>query len=585
MPARAACTLVLVIAWATATHADGLFPLGVYWPQERVGWLAQKAGLDPWEYSERVIARLHDEHHCNLIWTVNIGTEDLKRLCGLAAKHGVQVAGTPEPVIWWRQQRTPEFAVKCAEESAKRLADAEGFYGYVLIDEPRAWELPYLDAIRAELSRLDPKHPTIMVTMRGDTPAAIQRTEFRIVTSDIYPFFADRSPNGPNPAHVSRAYYRLCGQAFGEQCRARQKTFWMMPQAFNEIWGDWHYNAEGHCIAQPGAYLHWRMPTVGETRWQTWEAVANGARGVVFFVLFPPGNDRTADSPPGEPQDNPFPKIAEVVDTGQPAALLNADSTSTPQLTAMGEEFAALQKLSPVLQGLRVSPFPAAFAQPPLHVRTLRDEAGNLYAAIVNDNTDQPTTGEIGILPGIASLRDLKREADVALAPDGEDAVLHASLELAPGEGTLLQLVAEAARRPLATCIEDFAAPQTTGTLEGGEARARRLPWGVGWEYEVVPSTEGTPATLTCDIATLTGDPKVHRPSGPIFLVYEGRKPAEGDGVELGLSTDGEAFTTASTDQFGAPTALPNGVTRVRFTVSGAAALTGLCVVATEREP
>ncbi|MBM3497915.1 MAG: hypothetical protein FJX74_04510 [Armatimonadetes bacterium] len=547
-----------------------------------MAWLAEKAGLDPWEYQDRVLARLHHEHHCNMIWVVNIGTDDLIRLCGLAAKHDMVVVGTPEPVIWWRQNRTPEFALKCAEESVKRLAEVEGFGGYVLIDEPRAWELSYLDAIRAELERLDPQHPTIMVTMRGDTPAAIARTNFGIITSDIYPFFADGSPNGPNPAPVSRAYYRLCAQAFGEQCQARGKTFWMMPQCYNEIWGDWHYGADGHCVAQPGCYLHWRTPTVGEMRWQTWEAVANGARGVVYFVLFPPGNDRTADSPPGQPQDNPFPKTTETVDTGQPAALLNADSSATPQLTAMGEDFAALQELAPLLQGLRLSPFPIAFAQPPLHARTLRDGAGNLYAAVVNDNTDAPTTGEVALLPGLSGLRDLKREADTALT-SGDDALLRASIELAPGEGTLLQLVAEPGRRPVATCVEDFTTPLITGRLEGGEVRARVLGWGVGWEYEVVQTADGNPATLTCDIATLTGDPKVHRPSGPIFLVYEGRAAGEGSGVEVSFSTDGESFATVGTDQFGVPVVIPNGASDVRFTVSNGGALAQFSGIATEK--
>ena len=565
-----------------AAHAADAMPLGVYWPQERVGWLAQKAGLDPWEYQDQVLARLH-EQHCNLVWVVNIGTGDLIRLCGLAAKHEMVVVGTPEPVIWWRQHRTPEFAVKCAEESVKRLADAPGFGGYVLIDEPRAWELPYLDAIRAELERLDPQHPTIMVTMRGDTPPAIQRTGFGIITSDIYPFFADKSPNGPNPAPVSRGYYRLCAEAFGEQCQARRKALWMMPQAFSEIWGDWYYDAQGHCIAQSGAYLHWRMPTVGETRWQIWEALANGAQGVIFFVLFPPGNDRTADSPPGSPQDNPFPRIAETVNTGQPAALLNADSTDTPQLTAMGEEFAAIERPTPILRGLQLNPFSAVFVQSPLHARTLRDDAGNLHAVIVNDNTDEPTTGEIAVLPGIAGLRDLEHEADVALTAGDQDALLHATLDLAPGDGTLLQLVAEPARRPIPACVEDFTAPQITGALDGGQVSARRLPWGVGWEYEVVQSAEGTSATLTCDIVTLTGDPKVHRPSGPIFIVYEGRKAAEGDGVELSFSTDGQTFTRASVDEFGRPTVIPTGVSHVRFTVGNGAGLAGFCVVATEK--
>ena len=81
-------------------------------------------------------------------------------------------------VYWWRQHRTPEFVVRCAEQTVEDFARTDGLYAYVLVDEPRAWELTYLDAIRRELARLDPSRETLMVTMRGDTPPAIDRTGY-----------------------------------------------------------------------------------------------------------------------------------------------------------------------------------------------------------------------------------------------------------------------------------------------------------------------------------------------------------------------------------------------------------------------
>ena len=561
------------------------FPRGVYWPQERVAWLAERAGVDRWEYMDRLLADLHDKHHCNLIWTVNIGTDDLKRLCQMAAGHGIQVAGSVEPVLWWRQHRTPEFALKCAEETAKRLADTEGLQAYVLIDEPRAWELPYLDAIRRELAQIDDTRLTLMVTMRGDTPSAIHRTGFPIITSDIYPFFFKGDPNGPNPAPVSRAYYRLCTGAFGRQCQDAGKTFWIMPQAFMEVWGDWYYDAKMRVVAQPGAYLHWRMPTVGETRWQIWEGLAGGAKGVIFFVLFPPKNERAADSEPGPPADHPYPKISETRATGEPAALLNPDSSPTPQMVAMGEAFADVERLTPVLRGLRRGRFPAAFAEPPFHCRTLENDQGDLYAVVVNDDTGAAATGGVGVLPGIAQMRDLRAQTDLPLAAAGDGSLQRAELELGPGDGTLLQLVAEPARRPLAAAIEDFSTPLVTGSLEGAQVRVRRLPWGVGWEHEVVQADEAEdakPGTLTCSIAMLTGDPKVHRPSGPIYVVYQGRGAADNECVELGFSSDGEQFERASGDEFGRPVPVPRGVSHLRFTISNGGSLSGFCALATE---
>jgi hypothetical protein len=110
--------------------------------------------------------------------------------------------------------------------------------------------------------------------------------------------------------------------------------------------------------------------------------------------------------------------------------------------------------------------------------------------------------------------------------------------------------------------------------------------WGVGWAHEVLPiGGDGAkaPATLTCAVAALTGDPKVHRPSGPIFLIYRGRGKAGTESVELSFSPDGKTFARASVDEFGRPIALPGDAQQVRLTVAPGAALSGLCAIATEK--
>lgn len=574
--------LVMVALSCGNSYAAELFARGVYWPQERVAWLAARAGQEVWAYTDHLLGELHDRDHCNLIWAVNVSGGDLKRLAAAGAAHGVQVVGTPEPVIWWRQHRTPEFAVKCAQETATALSQTDGLYAYVLIDEPRPWELSYLDAIRRELAELDPTRPSLIVTMRPDTPAAIHRTGFPIITCDVYPFFFEGDPNGPNPAPASRRYYRETTESLGRQCVDAGKTFWVMPGAFSEIWGDWYYDDKMNVVAQPGAYLHWRMPTPGETRWQIWQGIAAGARGVVFFVLFPPGNDRTAQSAPTPPAGHPYPKITQTVTTSEPAALLHVNSSPTPQMTAMGEAFADLERLAPVLQSLRPSGCPAAFAREPLRARTFSDAQGNLYAAVVNDNTDAPVSGPITILPGIERVRNLRANSDIPLTPADRFGLQLATVTLEAGGGTLLQLVAEPARRPLATAQEDFSAPVLCGSVH--DARVRVLQSGTGWQHEVVQSDDADPpaaGTLTCDVSVLTGDPQAGRPSGPIYVVYQGRSDAF-ESVELSFSDDGQAFTRASVDEFDTPIPLPPQAKSVQFTLRQGGSLSGFTVIATE---
>ena len=565
--------LALLMPSPTAAQPSPDFPLGVYWPQERLAWLAEKAGMEKWEYSDQLLKRLAEDHHCNTIWTVNIGIDDLKQLCGLADKHGIGVAGSVPSVLWWRQHRTPEFAVRCAEHAVETFAETEGLAAYVLIDEPRMFELSYLDAVRREITLRDPTRDVITVTMRHDTPAAIHDTDFPVICSDIYPYYHHGDPNGPYLPHMSRGYYRNAADAFVEQCEARGKTYWMMPAAFEEIWGDWYYDEDQHIVAQPGAYLHSRMPTVGETRWQIWEAVASGCKAVVYFVLFPPGNDRTADSEPGPEPTHPHPKITEAQELGSPAALLNPDSTDTEQLVAMGEEFAEVRKLAPVLTELRRSPYPVAFSDEPLTCRTLRHTDGRLFVSVVNDDTNAEQSGEVRLLPGPTNARDLRLRMSLPFKPDAEGELISVPVRLQPGAGTLIEL--EGTRLPLATHVEDFETPGLPGKLESSEVKVVRKGWGVGWSYQLAQTDDATPGTMSCDVKTLTGDPTVHRPSGPHYIVYAGSE----EGVELAFSTDGEAFTPAIGAQ---PLILPRDATHLRFTLAEGATLSSFSAIATE---
>ena len=208
------CRLVRpVVVWglylAIAVGASGadLFPRGVYWPQERVGWMAEQAGVEFWTYVDQVMAELKAQH-CNFIWVVNSDIPSLQKLCAAGTAHDIQVAGNPvAPFYNWRQHRTPEFAVKAAQWSEEQLGETKGLYAYVHLDEPALEELAYLDTIRRELKHLDPARESLVVTMRPQTPATIDRTGFRIITCDVYPFFFEGDPNGPNP----RSAVSSCG--------------------------------------------------------------------------------------------------------------------------------------------------------------------------------------------------------------------------------------------------------------------------------------------------------------------------------------------------------------------------------------
>jgi len=47
-----------------------------------------------------------------------------------------------------------------------------------------------------------------------------------------------------------------------------------MPQSFADPQGPWWLDEQKLVVIEPGSYWHWRMPTVAEIHWQTWEAVS-----------------------------------------------------------------------------------------------------------------------------------------------------------------------------------------------------------------------------------------------------------------------------------------------------------------------
>ena len=536
---------------------------------------------------DRILGEL-EKNHCNFVWAANIDNEAANRLCELADKHRMEVALLPEAVhhpMRTRQAATPRAAAAAAAETFRTFGQVKGIWGYVLDDEPPIAALPYLEALETELLRLDATRPVTTVFRRTEAVPAIQRHQFGIVTYDSYPFGHERDPNLPNTPGASRQYYRHVNESLGRQCEKRGVTFWVMPGAFQEIWGNWYWSKEMTVVAEPGCYLHWRMPTVGETQWMVWEGLAGGAKGVVFFTLWPDRNfERTSADSPRNPEHlarakdpEAGPKIDKTLDTGQPGALLHVNSTPTPQLVAMGEAYQEVKKLAPVLQKLRFSNIPVVFSTNPFRTQTFRDGRGNLYAMVVNDNTDEPVESSLAVLPGIQAVRDLRQGKALKLVPGPRNGLQSTTVSLEAGGGTLLQLEATAASRPLAKLMEDFSTPITEASLERAELRIAPLVWGVGWKYEMVRSkdTGNMPGTVTY---------RVHHgwslhPSGPMYVVYQG-----GGDVQLSFSADGESFSLAKDQGFSTPIPIPAGAKHVRFTLLNAeSSLTGFATIATEK--
>jgi len=572
------------------------FPTGGYWPWERLPGAAQRAGVeDKWQYAESLLRELKTKHNWNTVWVLNIGPEDAKRFLRLAEEVGVWVlleVGFVTHHFYWISHASPEALRSTAKKTVEAFGGFKALAGYVFTDEPSIVNAGYLENMRREVKALDPERVCLTVTMIRDTGAAAHRTGLPVLVTDVYPFGYPRSPNLPNRPAASRGYYRVACEYFGELSARAGRRPWMMPQIFQAIWGLWYYDENQNVVAEAGAYLHWRMPSVGETRWQIWCALANHSKGVLFYVLFPPHHPRKKGEPQkrvAKPQDN-WPKTAKDLHTGNSRAMLFPDGAPTPQMSASSEVFgfirqhaALLDRLTPLRPGI-------AYAAPPCFASSFQDpDTGDVYAMVYTDETEKPSTATVSFLAPLESGRDVRSGTALAVE-SGADGLSQVRVSLGPGDGTLLALKPKTPELPRSVAVEDFTLVGVGARLDNAKRVVRVKPYGLGWRHCVVskPDQPDPPAsgTVTCTLAGTGAASKRARLStypkdAAVYVAYEGQLArADQESLILQTSKDGKAFAWTATGLPAAPVQIPRDAKAFRFEIKPGAWLSRFELIA-----
>jgi len=570
------------------------FPTGGYWPWERMGPAAKRAGFDdPWPYAEKMLRELKQKHHWNTVWVLNIGTADARRFLELAEKTGmwVMLAASHYEHTYIHYSHASMADIRPA---AKKMVDDFGKYkalaGYVLGDEPRTVNLSFLEAFRRELRKLDRSRVSLTVTTTRALGGAARRTELPVIVPDPYYFGYPRNPNLPNRPVSSRAGYVTCIKYLGELASDNNRRAWVMPQMFQSAWGPWYYDKDQCVVAEKGASLHWRMPTLGEVRWQIWCAAAGNVKGVLFYVLFPPHHPRKKGAALTKRERVPdgLPKVAVDFATGDGRAMLFSDSTPTPQMTASSEVFAFIRENEKLLDRLEPLLPEIAYATPPAQASSFEDpQTGLLYTVVFSNDTDKSIDAQLSFLQPMESVRDMRmgKKLDVTQEPGG---LLRVKLGLRAGDGTVLALTPSAGEPPMSVLNEDFSL-----TIRAKMANARRAiikrQYGLGWEFCIVPDqNDGEPQRPGSITFPLVGHRKMILNSYPknavVYVVYHGvlaRKDQES--LILCTSKDGKAFGWTSTGTPGFPVEIPRDAKSIRFDVKPGARLGGFEVIAVPR--
>lgn len=155
--------------------------------------------------------------------------------------------------------RTEADELRVVSKCVENFRDHPALLAWYLNDEMPLTMLPRLVARRDLLERLDPGHPTWIVVYQY-TQIREYLKSFDVVGTDPYPI-------PKRPALMATEWTRATA-AGTMGC----KPMWQVPQAF-----DWGYKKK------PEARKNLRPPTEAEMRSMSWQCIANGANGLIFY--------------------------------------------------------------------------------------------------------------------------------------------------------------------------------------------------------------------------------------------------------------------------------------------------------------
>lgn len=167
------------------------FPLGAYWPWERIGPLAERNGLARWEFVERCLDDMK-AHNMDTLWVVNMGIADLPELARRVAERQMKLIPALGELHYAVPSRMGNWEYLEAESrrAIRAAGDNPAILAWALCDEPRETFVQEMELYRGKFGEWGAKQPAVVVTMWHDTPVYAEQSGFPVVCPDLYPFFS-----------------------------------------------------------------------------------------------------------------------------------------------------------------------------------------------------------------------------------------------------------------------------------------------------------------------------------------------------------------------------------------------------------
>ena len=523
---------------APAQRRPDFIPLGVYWPGE---YAFQDCGNATARW-QRVDAALDDlaRHHVNAIWLTHLSAAETAEFSRRAASRGLYLVASLGELAGEEPQVRKSDHAALIERTRAAWSNAPAPIAWGLGDEPRSTYMNEIAAYVQAWRTNAPGEAVTSVVMWGDVNAA-GRAGFDFLCCDVYPFFSAGNPNGYGAAPFA------AWRDIARNVVARGRVGWMMGQAYQEPWGPHEADAQGNVVYLPGGAPHWVMPTPEQIRWQAWSAIANGAKGVFYFAYRFPRGGNTNAAPANLPA-----AVKARTNSNAPRGLVYDDGRPTPQYEAMGEAFAQIAKLAPVLAPLR----PAAArevwsdgASGSAEVSMLVDPASQKRFLVVVGpyDGDAKQTLAITLGPHVTGLRNVStgRALPLALAAPYRAAVV----PVRPGEGQVFECAVDPANMPQ-VYSDDFATDKyKADAMNGDTTRVKRYETATGGCLSALDGgAAADQAFLVYDLDQRLGPVD---PDGARMLIYSGgANPPEYRGAFWSISADGQSFHALSSNQF-----------------------------------
>ncbi len=469
-------SLINLFAAYNPYNLKEFFPIGPAWGWERTRAYAKSAGMELWEFVDRQLNLLR-EHGCNTIWVVNLsGGEDLHKLLKVAEKNNIKVL-TSSAILnsFYHGINDLESIDNSVRRHIVTFGNYPALLGYVLKDEPYVQCLENCSYFYKVFKKYDKKRDAVAVVMNRQSPTYIRESKLPVICTDLYYFGDKDSIQILNTPELSKTIFSENLRTLNRNSAMFGKTHWFMGQLFGDVWGKWYFTSDYKVVVEPGAYLHWQMPTEAIATWQVWEALRNGSKGLFMYVMhgsapcFTPPDKAVPDSAEAKRyakleklskqaaswKGQKLTKERMIIDFHE--GWVYPNGKPTPQMTALGKVFRELEKHAKFIVSKKFADFPVFFSDDSqFNITTYENNDAKRYGIAVNRNTDTKRTVKVYLPLNVTAVKDMISNKSYKITKSAKNFFNEISFELPAGGGTILEAEFATEHVGMPVCHETF---------------------------------------------------------------------------------------------------------------------------------